>query len=102
MLQSEVLIAELVAVDCLAASPISASEVSSLSHKPRDDPMKTATLKMQKILRLRRQPTLSCAQSPEVLCSPRHHMIEELHLQTPDVSAAYAQVEEHHWIGGHA
>jgi len=59
VLQGEVLVLELVAIDGLATSTVSGSEVTTLAHEVGDDTVECGSLEAESLL--------SCAQSTEVL-----------------------------------
>lgn len=61
MLQLEVFVLELGAVDALTTSAVTIGEVTSLEHELRDDTVEGRTLVTKSML--------SCAQFSEVLCS---------------------------------
>ena len=60
MLQCEVLISELLAIDALATGAIASSEVTSLKHELGDDPVEAAALEAEALL--------TRAKGAEVLC----------------------------------
>ena len=70
VLQGEVLVLELVAVDGLATSTISGSEVASLAHKVRDDAVKCGPLEPESLL--------PSTESTEVLASLRNNIRPQL------------------------
>ena len=70
MLQAEVLVLELVAVDGLASSAVPGSEVSSLAHEVGDDAVEAGALVAVALL--------SSAQGTEVLAGLGHHVIPQL------------------------
>ena len=70
MLQLEVLICKLLAVDALATSSIVLGEVTSLAHEVRDDPVESAALKSEALL--------TCAQGTEVLGCLWNHISTQL------------------------
>ena len=70
VLQSEVLVIELVPVDGLPTGSISSGEVSPLTHEVGDDTVETGSLVAEALL--------SSAQGTEVLSSLGDHVITEL------------------------
>merc|ERR1711998_470429 len=78
MLNFEVLIAELGAINRLPATPITLSEVSTLEHEPWDDTVELGPFVPQR-LSLFPLPLLSRAESAEILCCLRDHICEEFH-----------------------
>ena len=70
VLQTEVLVLELVAVDGLAPGAVAGSEVSSLAHEVGDDAMEGGALVAEALL--------SGAESTEVLGSLGDHVIPQL------------------------
>ena len=70
MLQTEVLVLELVAVDGLAPGAVAGSEVSSLAHEVGDDAVEGGALVAEALL--------SGAESTEVLGSLGDHVIPQL------------------------
>lgn len=71
MLQLEVLILKLVAVDGLATSAIVVGEISTLAHELRDDTMESGSLVGHSIL-------FAGAQSTEILGCAGNHIGTEL------------------------
>ncbi len=61
MLQCKVLIIEFFTIDALAASAIVSSEVTALTHEPRNDAMKRRPLEAETFL--------TGAQSTEIFCT---------------------------------
>ena len=70
MLQTEVLVLKLVAVDGLSSGSISSGEVSPLTHEVGDDAVEAGALVAEALL--------SSAQGTEVLSSLGDHVITEL------------------------
>ena len=70
MLQTEVLVLKLVAIDGLPSGSISSGEVSSLTHEVGDDAVEAGALVAEALL--------SSAQGTEVLSSLGDHVITEL------------------------
>ena len=70
VLQTEVLVLKLVAVDRLSSGSISSGEVSSLTHEVGDDTVEAGALVAEALL--------SSAQGTEVLGSLGDHVIAEL------------------------
>ena len=70
VLQAEVLVLKLVAVDGLPSSAVPSSEVSTLAHEVGDDTVETGALVAESLL--------SSAESTEVLSSLGDHVIAEL------------------------
>jgi len=71
VLQLEVLVLELVTIDGLASSTVSGSEVTTLTHEVRDDPVEAGALESESFL--------TSAQSTEVLAGLWNHVRSELH-----------------------
>jgi len=71
VLQLEVLILEFRAVDRLATSTISSSEVTTLAHEIRDDAVEGAALETEALL--------ASAECTKVLASLRDHVVSEGH-----------------------
>ena len=70
MLQTEILVLKLVAVDGLATGSVSSGEVASLTHEVGDDTVEAGALEAEALL--------SSAESTEVLGSLGDHVIAEL------------------------
>ena len=70
VLQTEVLVLKLIAVDGLPSSSISVGEVSSLTHEVGDDTMEAGALVAESLL--------AGAEGTEVLSSLGDHVIAEL------------------------
>lgn len=70
MLQIEVLVLELVAVDALAAGAVVVGEVSALAHEVRDDAVEDGPLESKALL--------PGAQGTEVLRRLRNHIVAQL------------------------
>lgn len=70
MLQLEILISELAAIDGLATSAIVVGEVSTLAHEVGDDTVENATLVTETLF--------SCAESTEVFSSFGHNITPQL------------------------
>ena len=70
VLQSEILVLKLVAVDGLSPGSISSGEVTSLTHEVGDDTVETGALVAEALL--------SSAQGTEILRSLGDHVISEL------------------------
>jgi len=87
VLQAEVLVLELVAVDGLASSAVPGSEVSSLAHEVGDDAVEAGALVAVALL--------SGAQGTEVLAGLGHHVIPQLHDDFTHGSTVSGHVEEH-------
>mmetsp|Transcript_68676 Transcript_68676/g.204355 ORF Transcript_68676/g.204355 Transcript_68676/m.204355 type:complete len:200 (+) Transcript_68676:146-745(+) len=94
VLEGEVLIRKLVAVDGLAARAVATRKVPSLAHEVLDDAVEGATLEVQRLARLARA-LLAGAETAEVLSRLWHHVGPELHDDTACVRPADLHVEEH-------
>merc|ERR1719422_1938073 len=86
VLQGEVLVLELVAVDRLAAGSVPGSEVSTLAHKVRDDAVEGGALVAVALL--------PGAQRAEVLAGLGHHVASQLHDDLAQRGAVGGHVEE--------
>jgi len=86
VLQGEVLILEFVAIDRLATSTISCSEVTTLAHEARDDSVEGGALEAEALL--------SSAQSTEVLSCAGHNIFSELEDNTASGVATDGDVEK--------
>jgi len=86
VLQGEVLILKLVAIDRLATSAISCGEVTTLAHEARDDSVEGGALEAEALL--------SSAQSTEVLSCAGHNIFPELKDNTASSVATDGNVEE--------
>jgi len=86
MLEGEVLVGELLAVDRLAASSIMVGEVTALAHEVRDDTVEGRALEAEALL--------AGAQGAEVLSRARHHVRAELEDNSADLLAIGGHVEE--------
>ena len=87
MLQTEVLVLELVAVDGLAPGAVAGSEVSSLAHEVGDDAVEGGALVAEALL--------SGAESTEVLAGLGSHVRPELHDQPPQGLGVGGHLEIH-------
>jgi hypothetical protein len=81
VLELEVLIGELVAIDRLATSAITAGEVATLAHELRNDTVELGALVVQWLAALAHA-LLAGAQSTEVLGSAWNNIVEELRAHT--------------------
>merc|ERR1711997_347833 len=86
VLQSEVLVLELVPVDRLSASSVSSGEVSALEHEVLDDSMEGAALVSLRLL--------PGGQRGKVLHSSGHHISKQSDLDGSSVCSANGDVEE--------
>lgn len=77
MAHSELLIAELLAVNAFATCSIELCKVTSLGHEVRDDTMEDAVLKV-KHFAVGTATFLTSAETAEVFSSARAHILEEL------------------------
>merc|ERR1712083_510414 len=98
MLQGEVLIRELGAVDRLATGAIAGSEVAALAHEVLDHTVKCATLEVQRLPHLPRA-LLASAQGTEVLSGLGGDIRSELHHDTACSPATDGHVEEDLGVG---
>lgn len=67
MLQLEVLILKLLAIDTLTAGAIASSEITALNHERLDDSVEAGTLVVERGARLALA-LLACAEGSEVVC----------------------------------
>jgi len=86
VLQLEVLILELVAVDRLATSSVVVGEVTTLAHEVRDDAVEAGALEAESFL--------ASAQSTEVLGSLWHYFGSQLHDNPANFRTVTGHVEE--------
>ena len=86
VLQGEVLVLELVAIDGLASGAVSSGEVTSLAHEAGNDPVEAGSLESKTLL--------SSAESTEVLRSLRHDVRTELHDHPTEGGTIGGDVEE--------
>jgi len=91
VLQGEVLVGELGAVDRLATGAVVVGEVSTLAHEVRDNPVKGRSLESKSLL--------VRAKSPEVLGSLGHDIGTKLHDNTTGVGSTDGDIKEASWIG---
>jgi len=91
VLQGEVLVLELVAIDGLATSTVSGSEVTTLAHEVGDDTVECGSLEAESLL--------SCAQSTEVLRGLGDHIRPQLHDNLANGCTISSDIEEN--TGGH-
>ena len=81
MSQFEVLVLEFMSKDGLSACSIESREITSLSHKSRDDAMKDAVFEPKRLTRPALS-LLSSTESPEVLCCGWSDILEQLKLDS--------------------
>lgn len=93
MLELEVLVVELGAVDALAAGAVAGGEVAALHHELLDDAVEGAALVVQGLAGLA-QPLLARAQRAEVLGRLGHHVVVQLEGHAARRLAADGHVEE--------
>mmetsp|Transcript_32999 Transcript_32999/g.98240 ORF Transcript_32999/g.98240 Transcript_32999/m.98240 type:complete len:227 (+) Transcript_32999:208-888(+) len=93
VLQSEVFVLELLAVDGLAACAVLLGEVATLAHEGRDDPVEGAALVVQGLAQLA-VALLARAQGPEVLDSLGRLVSVEAHDNPPGLPPADLHVEK--------
>lgn len=93
MLELEVLVGELGAVDALAAGAVAGGEVAALDHELLDDAVELAALVVQRLAGLA-DPLLARAQRPEVLGRLGHHVVVQLERHPPGRLAADGDVKE--------
>jgi len=98
VLELEVLICELLAVDGLAAGAVAAGEVTSLAHELGDHAVEGGSLEVER-LALGASSLLASAESAEVLSGLWDHVGAEGHLNAAGRCAADGHVEENNWIG---
>jgi len=87
VLQLEVLISELAAIDGLATSAIVVGEVSTLAHEVGDDTVENATLVTETLF--------SCAESTEVFGSFGHNITPQLNNYSASRLAVNGHIKEH-------
>merc|ERR1719189_876520 len=97
VLEREVLVGELVAVDRLAARAVASREVPSLAHEVGDDTMERATLEVERLAHLTRA-LLAGAEAAEVLSSLGRDIGSELHYNAACSRTVQSHVEEHFGI----
>ena len=93
MLQLEVLVLELGAVDGLAASAIARGEVTALDHELLDDAVEDGPLVVQRLARLA-DAFLAGAEGSEVLGRLGHDIVVQLECDAAGRLAADGNVEE--------
>jgi len=86
VLQLEVLVLELVAIDGLAPGAIPGSEVTTLAHEVRDHPVEAGSLESESLL-----PSAQCT---EVLACLRDNVRPQLHDDLADGGTVSSHVEE--------
>jgi len=86
VLQGEVFILELIAIDRLATGAVVVGEVSTLAHESRDDPVERGSLESETLL--------PSAESSEVLSGPRNDIFSESHGDPAERGAISRDVEE--------
>jgi len=91
VLQGEVLVGELGAVDGLASSAVVVGEVTTLAHEVRDNPVEGRSLESKSLL--------VRAESPKVLGSLGHDIGTKLHDNATGVGSTDGDIEETPWIG---
>jgi len=89
VLQLEVLVLKLVAIDALATSPVVVGEVSTLAHEAWDDTVEGGASKAKALL--------SGAQCTEVFCCLGHNICSQLHHNPANVGAVGGHVEVNLW-----
>jgi len=94
VLDLEVLVLELSAVNRLAASAVAAGEVSALAHEPRDDPVKPRALEVER-LTPSALALLASAEATEILGALGCHVVVELEDDPSALLGADAHVEVH-------
>mmetsp|Transcript_88547 Transcript_88547/g.234201 ORF Transcript_88547/g.234201 Transcript_88547/m.234201 type:complete len:216 (-) Transcript_88547:29-676(-) len=98
VLEREVLVRELAAIDGLTARAVASSEVAALAHEVWDDAVEGAALEVQGLARLARA-LLPGAEAAEVLRGLRGHVGPELHDDPAGALSANRHVEEHLGVG---
>merc|ERR1719343_571079 len=94
MLQLKVFIGKLVAINTLATSSISISEIASLYHKIFNNTMEDRSLVMQRFPRFSIA-LFSSAQCSKVLSSFRRNIRIQLHHNPTEIIIALLHIEEH-------
>jgi hypothetical protein len=94
MLEVEVFIIELGAIDRLPTGAISSSEVTTLAHELWDDPVEGAALEMQLLSELANS-LFTSAKRPKVLHSVGHDVSPQLHDNPARRLSTYIHIEEH-------
>lgn len=92
MFEVEVLVLELSTIDALTTGAVALSEVTTLDHKPLDDPVEHGTLVVEWLSRLANT-FLSSRESPEVLGCLRDNIVEQLEGDTPSILVTDLDVE---------
>jgi len=90
VLQLEVLILELVAVDGLATSAVASGEITTLTHEVGDDTVELGALETESLL--------TSAEGTEVLCSLGHDISSQLHHDPASWLVVDSHVEENLWV----
>ena len=86
VLQREVLIIELVAVDGLASGSVAGSDVSALAHEVGNDAVEGGALVSVTLL--------PGAQRAEILAGPRNNIVPQLHDNLPQRNPISGDIEE--------
>jgi hypothetical protein len=100
VLEVEVLVLELLAVDGLSAGAVAAGEVTTLKHELGDDAVEAGALEVERLARLAGT-LLASAEGAEVLSGLGDLVLEELHDDAAGWRPTYGDVEEDIWISGH-
>ena len=98
MLQLEILILELGAIDRLAACAVESGEVAALRHEVRNDAMENGVSEMNGLAGKLRLSFFSRTQLPEILRSQRHHVLEELKLNAAGRFLVDLNVKINPWV----
>lgn len=93
VLELEVLVRELLAVDGLPAGAITVGEVTALQHEVGDDAVEAAALEVEGLARLA-DTLLAGAEGPEVLDSLGDGLSVQLHLDAAGILAVNVDVEK--------
>jgi len=87
VLEREVLVGELLAVDALAARAVASGEVAALAHEARDDAVELAALEAEAFL--------ARAERAEILHGLGHDVVAQRHGDATRGLAADGHIEEH-------
>jgi len=98
VLEREVFVGELGAVDGLTTGSVSRGKITALAHKIGDHTVERGALEMQRLPGLSHT-LLSGAQAAEVFCRLRDHIRTQLHDNAAGIVAADGHVEEHFRVG---
>jgi len=97
VLQGEVLVLELGAVDALTAGTVARGEITTLAHEVLDHTVEGAALEVEGLAGLA-DTLLACAKAPEVLGSVGDDVSTKSHLNATRGRPTNGNVEEDNWV----